>query len=231
MMTHSRIHVWSSGIRENSVAPPFDRKSHDFPYGFVAATLAALAIITSTAAPALAQTDSGWKASGSSAATDAKSPFAPAPTAGQPATAATRVASNNITPLPGSAAPGGGALGGAGAGLGGVGAAPINQGVTHAAVTKGAAALPQDAGQVWREYDIRPYTLRNTTTAHPEQAIVDWILRETGYETWHSDPVGLLSANRETLKVYHTPEMQAIVADIVDRFVSSSSSQYAFTLR
>jgi hypothetical protein len=109
--------------------------------------------------------------------------------------------------------------------------APVNQGITHAAVTKGSGALPQDAGQVWREYDIRPYTLRNNTTAHPEQAIVDWILRETGYETWHSDPVGLLSANRETLRVYHTPEMQAIVTDIVDRFVSSASSSYAFTLR
>ena len=111
--------------------------------------------------------------------------------------------SNNVTPLPGSG-----------------GLAPVNQGVTHAAVTKSARALPQDAGQVWREYDIRPYTLRVTTTARPEQAIVDWILRETGYEAWHSDPVGLLSANREVLRVYHTPEMQAVVADIVDRFVN-----------
>ena len=71
----------------------------------------------------------------------------------------------------------------------------------------------------------------SATTARPEQAIVDWILRETGYEAWHSDPVGLLSANREVLRVYHTPEMQAIVADIVDRFVNSSASAYAFTLR
>ena len=84
---------------------------------------------------------------------------------------------------------------------------------------------------MWREYDIRPYTLRVTTTARPEQAIVDWILRETGYEAWHSDPVGLLSANRDVLRVYHTPEMQAIVADIVDRFVNSAASAYAFTLR
>ena len=65
----------------------------------------------------------------------------------------------------------------------------------------------------------------------PEQAIVDWILRETGYETWHSDPVGLLSANHDMLRVYHTPEMQAVVADIVDRFVNSAASAYGFTLR
>ena len=105
------------------------------------------------------------------------------------------------------------------------GLAPVNAGITRARVTKGSGALPQDQGQVWREYDIRPYTLRVTTTARPEQAIVDWILRETGYEAWHSDPVGLLSANRETLRVYHTPEMQAIVADIVDRFVNSAAER------
>ena len=104
-------------------------------------------------------------------------------------------------------------------------------GVTRAQVSKGANALPQDGGQVWREYDIRPYTQRVTTTARPEQAIVDWILRETGYEAWHSEPCGLLSANREVLRVYHTPEMQAVVADIADRFVNSAASAYGFTLR
>lgn len=109
--------------------------------------------------------------------------------------------------------------------------ARVDAGITHARVTKGSGSLPQDKGQVWREYDIRPYTMRVTTTARPEQAIVDWILRETGYEAWHSDPVGLLSANRETLRVYHTPEMHALVGDIVDRFVSSASGGYAFTLR
>ena len=104
-------------------------------------------------------------------------------------------------------------------------------GSTRAQVSKGSGSLPQDKGQVWREYDIRPYTQRIGTTARPEQAIVDWILRETGYEAWHSEPVGLLSANREVLRVYHTPEMQAVVADIVDRFVNSAASAYGFTLR
>jgi hypothetical protein len=61
---------------------------------------------------------------------------------------------------------------------------------TIARVTKGSGALPNNFGQVWREYDISPYTLRVTTTNRPEQAIVDWILRETGYEAWHSEPLG-----------------------------------------
>jgi hypothetical protein len=160
---------------------------------------------------AIAQTDSGWKASGSSEKTRSEvvlasgnSPASAAAPSGRP--------TGDITPVSGELV-------------------PVNSGITRANVSKGSGALPQDQGQVWREYDIRPYTLRVTTTARPEQAIVDWILRETGYEAWHSDPVGLLSANRETLRVYHTPEMQAIVADITDRFVSSASSAYAFTLR
>ena len=98
-------------------------------------------------------------------------------------------------------------------------------------VTKGSGTLPNDHGQVWREYDISPYTLRVTSTNRPEQAIVDWILRETGYEAWHGEPLGLLSASERTLRVYHTPEMQAVVADIVDRYVGSQAETHAFSLR
>ena len=102
---------------------------------------------------------------------------------------------------------------------------------THAQVTTGSGTLPSDDGQVWREYDITPYTLRVQNTAVPEQAIVDWILRETGYEAWHSTPVGLLSADKRVLRVYHTPQMQTIVADIVDRFVNNLAENHGFGLR
>lgn len=108
--------------------------------------------------------------------------------------------------------------------------APADRAV-RAQVTKGSGALPNDHGQVWREYDITPYTVRADAAAQPERAIVDWILRETGYETWHSTPVGLLSADRNVLRVYHTPQMQAVVADIVDRFVSSEGQNHGFGLR
>jgi len=100
-----------------------------------------------------------------------------------------------------------------------------------ARATAGSGALPNEHGQLWREYDISPYTLRITTTNRPEQAIVDWILRETGYEAWHSDPLAILSASQRVLRVYHTPEMQAAVADIVDRFVSSQGETGAFGLQ
>ena len=98
-------------------------------------------------------------------------------------------------------------------------------------MTKGPGTLPNDAGQEWRDYDISPYTLRVTSTNRPEQAIVDWILLDTGYETWHSEPVSLLSASRRTLHVYHTPQIQAVVADMVDRFVNSEAESHAFGLQ
>lgn len=105
------------------------------------------------------------------------------------------------------------------------GAAPVGE------ARKGTGTLPNQHGQVWREYDIAPYTVRVTTTQRPEQALVDWILRETGYEAWHGEPLGILSATSRTLRVYHTPEMQRVVADLVDRFVRSEAETWQFSLR
>lgn len=93
-----------------------------------------------------------------------------------------------------------------------------------AKVTSGTGTLPNKDGQVWREYDISPYTARVTSTNKPEQALVDWILRETGYEAWHSSVVSVLSADARVLRVYHTAEIQATVADVVDRFVNSQGA-------
>src|SRR6476661_3579009 len=183
--------------------------------GFVVAVILSLVI----AAPSVAQVQQvqqtgGWKAANGDRYPgngDAKAQVAAAPERAKPQPAAP---AGDITPVAGTAP-----------------ATSAIPGATRAQVSKGSGALPQDKGQCWREYDIRPYTQRVTTTARPEQAIVDWILRETGYEAWHSDPVGLLSANRDVLRVYHTPEMQAVVADITDRFVNSASTAYGFTLR
>jgi hypothetical protein len=106
-----------------------------------------------------------------------------------------------------------------------------NSGQPITKVSKGSGALPNEQGQVWREYDISPYTMRVTCTERPEQAIIDWIFRETGYEAWHGEPLGVLSANRGVLRVYHTPRMQAAVAALVDRFVHSEAETLSFTLR
>jgi hypothetical protein len=175
---------------------------------------AALLVLCCVAVPASAQTDSGWKTAKpddryNTAASPSKGPFA-GESAAAPAPAPMPA---DVTPIPGNAP------------------APLDPAITRARVSKGNGALPNDAGQVWREYDISPYTRRVLNTQRPEQAIVDWILRETGYEAWHSDPVGLLNANHDTLRVYHTPEMHAIVADICDRFVNTAAGAYGFTLR
>jgi hypothetical protein len=98
-------------------------------------------------------------------------------------------------------------------------------------VTAGSGQLPNEQGQLYREYDISPYTLRVTSTKRPEQAIIDWILHETGYETWHGEPLAILSATPQTLRVYHTPQVQAVVGQIVARFVSVEAQVQAFSLR
>lgn len=100
-----------------------------------------------------------------------------------------------------------------------------------AKITSGTGALPNQNGQVWREYDISPYTARVTSTNRPEQAIIDWILRETGYEAWHSSVVSVLSADAKSLRVYHIPEIQAIVADVVDRFLKSEGQSQSVNVR
>lgn len=98
-------------------------------------------------------------------------------------------------------------------------------------VSAGSGVLPHTHNQKWREYDIRAYTSRVTTTERPEQAVIDWILRETGTEVWFSEPLGVLSASKDTLRVYHTTEMHDVVRGIVDRLVSSQAETHAFSIR
>ena len=98
-------------------------------------------------------------------------------------------------------------------------------------VAKGQGVLPNDHGQVWREYDISPYTLRVRDVAKPEQAVIDWVLRETGTEVWFAEPLGILSASSTTLRVYHTPEMHERVRGIVERFVAGDTSSHALGVR
>ncbi|MEZ6072420.1 MAG: hypothetical protein R3C10_19700 [Pirellulales bacterium] len=100
-----------------------------------------------------------------------------------------------------------------------------------AQVTTKPPHLTTDAGQTWREYDIRPYTARVSGEANPQQPIVDWILQETGDEIWHSGPMGFFHADERTLTVFHTDEVQRQVAGIVDRFVNSQTESHVFGMR
>ncbi len=91
--------------------------------------------------------------------------------------------------------------------------------------------LPRTAGQERRDYDLRPYTGYLSKHNRPEQAIIDWILRETGPEVWFTEPFGYMSADRDTLTVYHTPEMHQVVNGIVDRFVAGERDPQVMNLR
>jgi hypothetical protein len=91
--------------------------------------------------------------------------------------------------------------------------------------------LPRGAGQEHRVYDIRPYTGYLTKHDRPHQAIVDWIVRETGTDVWHTEPFGFMSADRDELTVYHTNEMHQVIAGIVDRFVAGDKDPQVMNLK
>ncbi len=108
--------------------------------------------------------------------------------------------------------------------------APARRTVAGAAVSRSMNSLPNDAGQVWREYDIASYTSKVTSVDNPQQALLDWVLRETGTEMWFNQPLGILHATKARLIVYHTPEIQSAVKDIVDRFVRTRGQLQSFNV-
>lgn len=103
---------------------------------------------------------------------------------------------------------------------------PVNSGQVT-----GGGKLPRTAGQEHRVYDLTPYTGYLTKHDHPEQAIIDWILRETGSDVWFGEPFGFMNANGSSLSVYHTREMHELVAGVVDRFVAGEKDPQVMNLR
>lgn len=91
--------------------------------------------------------------------------------------------------------------------------------------------LPNGAGQIYKVFDLRPYTGYLTNHDRPHQAVVDWILRDTGTDMWFAEPFGFMNANRDSLTVYHTPEIQGVVQDVVDKFVAGSKDPQVIGLR
>jgi hypothetical protein len=91
--------------------------------------------------------------------------------------------------------------------------------------------LPNDAGQYWVEYDLKPYTQALKNIDRPQQAVIDWIVRETGSELWFQEPVGVLTADRTTLRVYHNAGMQKVVAQVYERFVNGINEPQVYSLR
>ncbi len=95
----------------------------------------------------------------------------------------------------------------------------------------GPLTLPSDAGQYYEEYDIKPYTKELTTVDRPQQAIVDWVLRETGTDAWFTEPFGFVNADRNTLRVYHNAQMHQLVRGVHEKFVNGTTSPQLYGVR
>lgn len=95
----------------------------------------------------------------------------------------------------------------------------------------GRMELPTANGQQWVEYDLRPYTQNLKNVERPQQVVVDWILRETGSDVWFNEPMGILSADRNTLRVYHNEAMQKRVSQIYEKFVNGFTDPQVYGLR
>ena len=95
----------------------------------------------------------------------------------------------------------------------------------------GRMELPTANGQQWVEYDIRPYTQNLKNVERPQQVIIDWILRETGTDVWFNEPMGILNADRSTLRVFHNADMQKKVAQVYEKFVNGMTEPQVYGLR
>lgn len=98
-------------------------------------------------------------------------------------------------------------------------------------VIKGNGVLPNNDGQLFRQYDLKPYLENLSADSNAEQAILDWILRETGSAAWSRGPISILNARGGVLTVYHTAEMQDRVVEVLERFMSPHSTTHSYSVR
>lgn len=82
------------------------------------------------------------------------------------------------------------------------------------------ADFRNEAGEVWRTFDINKYTSLPHSSSAPQSAIVEWIFRRTGSALWHGDKITVLSASRTQIRAYHTPKILKQVQDIIERFTN-----------
>lgn len=109
--------------------------------------------------------------------------------------------------------------------------AAVGGGASGGGVRSNPTGLPSSQGQVWREYDLRTYTSMMRDRDKPHQGVIDWVLRETGTDVWFTEPFGFLNADRDTLRVYHTPEMQKVVQGVVDKLINGTKEKQVYEAR
>lgn len=97
------------------------------------------------------------------------------------------------------------------------------------AAAPAAAQVPAAAGQVWQTYDIGPFV--RAAGPGSQRHVVDWVLQDTGYGTWHGGTPAVLAADAERLSCFHQPDVQARVAEVVERFVAEADTPHRFSIR
>ncbi len=112
------------------------------------------------------------------------------------------------------------------------------------------ASFPAEHGQVWQEYDLSAYVARvsaltgvvqsgvsgngqgaASASVSAVRAITEWIIHETGPEIWCGEAISVLSATPQRLRVYHTPQVQQVVAEVVSRFTALETVQCGCRVR
>ncbi|MDA0660012.1 MAG: hypothetical protein O2931_13235 [Planctomycetota bacterium] len=91
--------------------------------------------------------------------------------------------------------------------------------------------FPAAAGQVWKEYEIRLFSQEFAAEREPERFVLEWILKETGNDTWFGPPLGALSVTRDSVTVYHVPAVQSTVDNVIRRLVRPEARRHTFTAK
>lgn len=92
-------------------------------------------------------------------------------------------------------------------------------------------ALPDQPGNVFKSFDITPYTKLRHTTANPEKAILNWILRGTGQATWFGERIASLSATPNDLRVYHDAKVVRQIQELLGRFINANADVIALNIQ
>jgi hypothetical protein len=82
-----------------------------------------------------------------------------------------------------------------------------------------------EPGFQWKRYPIARYTkIVNSLSSqvNPQKAIIDWIFKRTGVADWHGDKIAVLTATRNELRAYNSPEILKQVDEVVERFTNAT---------
>lgn len=80
----------------------------------------------------------------------------------------------------------------------------------------------------WQTYDISDYTTSVKSVSNPEKNVLDWILRETGTQTWFGENPTVLAVGRHQVRCYHNAEIQRKVRAVIDRFAKTGQKDEVF---